>query len=89
LATPSVTSAQAVPYQHDAAQLLVLQHRDDVLHHRRRADVGGQQVRPLAVARERRREHFVARRAQQAGDPDPAPPAVARAVHQHEGIALC
>jgi hypothetical protein len=74
-----------VPDQDHVVQVLVVEDRDDVADVQVEVDLRGQQVRPLAEARQRRAVHLVARGPEEAGDPLVAPAAVPAAVHQDVG----
>ncbi len=66
----------AVTDENDVLQLLTLDNGDDVLAVRLQPDRRGEQMPPFAEARERRREHVVAGRAQPFGHLAPAPAAM-------------
>src|SRR5204863_63307 len=78
-------AAVAMADEDHVPQVLELEHRDDILHMRVQVGVGARQVRALADAGERWREHLVAGRAQQWDDLPPAPAAVPAAVDKDEG----
>ena len=82
-------AAVAVPDEDHVAQILVVQHGDDVVDVQVEVDVGAQQVRPFTQAGQGRRVHLVPRRPQEPGDPLVAPAAVPTAVHQDVRRHLC
>jgi hypothetical protein len=74
--------------QADVLEVLPFEHVDEVGDVGVEIDVLAHEVRALADASERRREDLVALLFQEVGDAPPAPAAMPRAVHQHEGLGL-
>jgi hypothetical protein len=73
--------------KHDVVEVFPLDDVDGVGHVGGEIDLTVDEVRALAQARHRRREHLVPALLQKVGDASPAPAAVPSAVHQHERIA--
>ena len=80
--------AVGVHDQADVLEVLPFEHVDEVGDVGVEIDVLAHEVRALADAGERRREHLVALLFQQVRHAPPAPAAVPRAVHQHECLGL-
>lgn len=71
-----------MPDEHDVDEVLVFDQAGDVVDVGAEPDRGAQQVCPVAVAGQRRREHPVPGRLQQRDHPVPASPVVPGAVYQ-------
>ena len=74
-----------MPDEDHVAQILGVQHRDDVPDVQVEIDLAAQQVCPLAETGQRRRIDLVARGSQQSGYALIAPAPVPAAVHQYVG----
>jgi hypothetical protein len=77
---------EAVPDQHDARQLLHVQHPKDIGDERVQTDLLIEQVCMLAESGERGREHAMPDRTQWLSDPPPAPAAVEEPMDQNEYV---
>src|SRR5947209_807880 len=78
-----------MPRKYDVAQPLEPEQAEHVFDMRRQIDRAGKEMRAFALARECRREHRMAARAQQSRRARVAPAAMPRAMHEHEGCGVC
>src|SRR5262249_13963071 len=75
---------RTVPDEDDVAQILVLQHVDDVGDVHVEADLSASEMTPFAETRQRRREHWVPLLTEKRDDLLPEPPSVPGRVNQNE-----
>src|SRR4051812_25091726 len=70
--------------EHNVVESLVAKHAEDIRDMRREVDRAAQEMRPLALPRQRGREHRVPARTQQSRDTRIAPSSTPRAVNKDE-----